>query len=112
MSRNPSVPVRLRDPSRRYFVQGLAAGTLALASVRHARWARGTTPSNTLSGTDFDLEVGAIEVDYTGKRRVATVVNGQLPAPLLRWREGDVVTLRVSNRLTTPTSIHWHGLIL
>ena len=36
----------------------------------------------------------------------------QLPAPLLRWREGDLITLRVRNRLATPTSIHWHGLIL
>jgi FtsP/CotA-like multicopper oxidase with cupredoxin domain len=40
------------------------------------------------------------------------VVNGHLPAPLLRWRQGDTVTIRVTNRLTAPTSIHWHGMIL
>ncbi len=51
-------------------------------------------------------------VDFTGKRRMATVVNGQLPAPQLRWREGDEVTIRVTNRLATTTSIHWHGLIV
>ena len=39
-------------------------------------------------------------------------MNGQLPAPLLRWREGDVITLRVSNRLAAPTSIHWHGVVV
>jgi FtsP/CotA-like multicopper oxidase with cupredoxin domain len=110
MSRNLPVPVR--GTSRRHFVQGLAAGTLALAAARHSRWSHAITPGNSLSGNEFDLEVGTIEVDYTGKRRIATVVNGQLPAPLLRWREGDVVTLRVANRLATPTSIHWHGLIL
>ncbi|MDP0947483.1 multicopper oxidase domain-containing protein, partial [Klebsiella pneumoniae] len=35
-----------------------------------------------------------------------------LPGPLLRWREGDTVTLRVKNRLAEPTSIHWHGILL
>uniref|UniRef100_A0A0S6Z102 Copper resistance protein CopA n=1 Tax=Mizugakiibacter sediminis TaxID=1475481 RepID=A0A0S6Z102_9GAMM len=40
------------------------------------------------------------------------MINGQLPAPLLRWREGDTVTLRVRNTLPTTSSIHWHGIIL
>jgi CopA family copper-resistance protein len=35
-----------------------------------------------------------------------------VPAPLLRWKEGDTVTLRVSNTLGEDTSIHWHGMIL
>ncbi len=65
-----------------------------------------------LSGTEFDLEIGAREVNFTGTPRTATVVNGQLPGPLLRWREGDWVTLRVSNRLLAPSSIHWHGMIV
>jgi CopA family copper-resistance protein len=51
-------------------------------------------------------------VNFTGASRNATVVNGQLPAPLLCWRQGDTVTLRVTNRLPAPTSIHWHGMIL
>jgi FtsP/CotA-like multicopper oxidase with cupredoxin domain len=65
-----------------------------------------------LSGTDFQLDVGATQVNFTGVPRYATVVNGQLPAPLLRWRQGDTVTIRVTNRLPAPTSIHWHGMIL
>ena len=69
-------------------------------------------PVATLSGTDFQLEVGATQVNFTGVPRYATVVNGQLPAPLLRWRQGDTVTIRVTNRLPAPTSIHWHGMIL
>ena len=44
--------------------------------------------------------------------RIATVVNGSLPAPTLRWREGDTVTIRVRNELAEHTSIHWHGLVL
>ncbi len=39
-------------------------------------------------------------------------INGSLPGPTLRWREGDTVTLRVRNRLKQDTSIHWHGIIL
>lgn len=65
-----------------------------------------------LSGTQFDLEIGELPVNFTGSKRIATVVNGQLPAPLLRWREGDLVTIRVTNKLAEPTSIHWHGFIL
>ncbi len=65
-----------------------------------------------LSGTDFQLEVGSGPVNFTGVSRSATVVNGQLPAPQLRWRQGDTVTIRVTNRLPAPTSIHWHGMIL
>ena len=65
-----------------------------------------------LSGTEFDLEIAAREVNFTGAPRAATVVNGQLPGPLLRWREGDSVTLRVTNRLSVPSSIHWHGMIV
>jgi CopA family copper-resistance protein len=65
-----------------------------------------------LSGGDFDLSIGEIEVNLGGRRRSATVVNGQLPAPTLRWREGDTVTVRVRNTLSTPSSIHWHGILL
>ena len=39
-------------------------------------------------------------------------INGGIPGPQLRWREGDTVTLRVKNRLKDMTSIHWHGIIL
>ncbi|MGH8217843.1 MAG: copper resistance system multicopper oxidase [Steroidobacteraceae bacterium] len=108
MDRNRGVFRAAPAWTRRRFVQGLGGSTLALAGVRG--WASGT--STVLSGTEFDLEIGAREVNFTGKTRPATVVNGQLPAPLLRWREGDTVTLRVSNRLSVPSSIHWHGVIV
>ncbi len=65
-----------------------------------------------LRGTEFHLEIAERLVNFTGLTRRATVVNGQLPAPLLYWRQGDTVTIRVTNRLRAPTSIHWHGMIL
>ncbi|MCJ9711008.1 copper resistance system multicopper oxidase, partial [Bordetella hinzii] len=51
-------------------------------------------------------------VNFTGRPRIATTVNGSVPAPVLHWREGDEVTLHVRNRLAESTSIHWHGILL
>jgi len=65
-----------------------------------------------LSGTEFDLVIGETPVTITGAKRTALTINGSLPGPLLRWREGDTVTLRVRNQLDEATSIHWHGIIL
>ncbi|EKM93755.1 multicopper oxidase [Stutzerimonas stutzeri] len=65
-----------------------------------------------LTGNDFDLFIGEIPVNITGAARTAMTINGSLPGPVLRWREGDTVTLRVRNRLQEDTSIHWHGIIL
>jgi CopA family copper-resistance protein len=65
-----------------------------------------------LSGTDFSLEIAETPVNFTGVTRPAVTINGGVPGPLLRWKEGTTVTLRVANRLRTPTSIHWHGIIV
>ena len=65
-----------------------------------------------LSGTQFDLSVARSQVMIDGRTGPAITVNGQVPAPLLRWREGDDITLNVHNGLDTDTSIHWHGILL
>lgn len=111
------LPSATLSRSRRRFVQGLAGGALAVVSARHFGWAAAADPAAgdqgaILSGTEFNLEIGSLAVNLTGQPGIATVVNGRLPAPLLRWREGDTITLRVSNRLSAPTSIHWHGMIV
>ncbi|MDB5732792.1 MAG: copper-resistance protein CopA family [Variovorax sp.] len=101
--------------SRRRFVQGAAAGG---ALARLGLWpslASATPPPgnpNVLSGTQFDLTLGPCPVNFTGRAATATAVNGCVPAPVLRWREGDTVTLRVTNRLAETSSIHWHGILL
>jgi len=97
--------------SRRAFVQGVAGSALLAGGTRWSS-ARAAISGAVLSGTDFELTIGALPVNYTGRPRIATAVNGQVPAPLLRWREGDTVTLRVTNRLPVPSSIHWHGILL
>ncbi|MDZ3995218.1 copper resistance system multicopper oxidase [Pseudomonas sp. Teo4] len=101
--------------TRRSFVKGLAATGLlgGLGMWRAPVWAV-TSPGqpNVLTGTDFDLYIGELPVNITGAKRAAMAINGSLPGPTLRWREGDTVTLRVRNRLKQDTSIHWHGMIL
>ena len=65
-----------------------------------------------LSGTACDLTVGESLMNVTGSPRLAITVNGSVPSPTLRWREGDTVFLRVKNTLDEDTSIHWHGILL
>ena len=97
--------------SRRRFVQGIAAaGSLALPLPPGRALAATGAGAPLLSGSDFALEIGPVPVNITGRPRMAIGVNGQVPAPILRWREGDTVTLAVTNRLSEPTSIHWHGI--
>ena len=112
----------LSDPrsllSRRRFVQGLAVGGVvagsslwrasdALAASVHA------TTASELRGHDLNLSIGRSSVDFTGRARSAVTVNGSLPAPILRWREGETATIRVANTLANEmTSIHWHGILL
>ena len=103
--------------SRRTFVKGLAAGgTLAALplwlDLAPSAIAASRVGAPELRGTDFDLVIENQPVNFTGKPRVATMINGSIPAPTLRWRLGDTITLRVTNRLRETTSIHWHGIIL
>ncbi|NLC59834.1 MAG: copper resistance system multicopper oxidase, partial [Gammaproteobacteria bacterium] len=118
MQHDPSRPAPgWRAPlSRRRFVQGLALGGLAMgtAGLRLPAFATDARSGpQVLSGTTFDLSIGATPVNITGQVRPAITVNGSLPAPILRWRQGDTVTLKVANRLRDAmTSIHWHGIIL
>jgi CopA family copper-resistance protein len=104
-----------RATTRRRFVQGLAAGgVLAGAGAwlpRRAALAASVADVATLHGPVIDLTIGAHEVNFTGATRTATLANGTLPGPILRWREGDDVTLRVRNALRVDTAIHWHGVL-
>jgi len=105
--------------SRRRFLQGLAAGGVMaglnpwVASAVSARvTTTGTGTAPVLSGTEFDLTIAETPVNFTGRPRMATTVNGSIPAPTLRWKEGETVTIRVHNRLPVDSSIHWHGILL
>ena len=116
MSKTDAVRHPTVAPSRRRFVKGLAVGGALLGLSPVARSvlaaAAGAVPPAQLTGTEFDLEIGETPVNFTGTPSMATSINGSIPGPTLYWREGDTVTLRVTNRLRESTSIHWHGIIL
>lgn len=113
-ARDSHSSVAVADPGRRRFVLGVTAGGLAggLGLWRPAQAADNARRLTHLEGPDFALTIGQLPVQITDRARLAVAVNGSLPAPVLHWREGDTVTLRVTNRLPEPTSIHWHGLML
>ena len=116
--KHPSERGTIRYPSRRTFVKGLAmAGAAASVGVLRDASAQttGRMPSQELTGTSFDLRIGETPMNFTGRTRTALTINNSIPGPTLRWREGDTVTMRVTNDFADEaedTSIHWHGIIL
>lgn len=61
---------------------------------------------------EYDLYVTDTMVNFTGKHRHAIAINGQIPAPILEFTEGDTAIIRVHNMMKMETSIHWHGILL
>jgi CopA family copper-resistance protein len=115
MKRETHFALKSPDQPRRKFLQGIAAGGIALGLAPLGSVLAAPNPSSgtqILSGTEFDLTISQTPVNFTGKPRLATTVNGSLPGPTLRWREGEMVTIRVTNHLPEETSIHWHGILL
>nr|WP_245825182.1 copper resistance system multicopper oxidase [Neoasaia chiangmaiensis] len=93
----------------------MAAGASTLAARPHA-FARtprpypGVVPP--IARDRYDLTIGRTPLHIDGKFLNAPSVDGGVPGPVLRWREGDTVTLNIRNTLDEPTSIHWHGIRL
>ncbi len=103
---------------RRRLLRGAAggAGLAALQGLLPA-WAQTGSPGlrsdlPTLTGPDVRLSVGHSPFTVNGRAAHAVTINGTLPAPLLRLREGQNVRLSVTNTLDEDTSIHWHGLLV
>tara|TARA_R110002096_G_scaffold416576_2_gene619366 strand:- start:190093 stop:191958 length:1866 start_codon:yes stop_codon:yes gene_type:complete len=105
-----------RDFLKTAATAGTFIGSHGISTALLPAWAQSESPDlsgiKVLSGTEFDLEVGKKTVFIDGKPGNGITVNNQLPAPLLRWKEGDDITLRVKNNLAVDTSIHWHGILL
>jgi len=103
--------------TRRRFLETTIAGGAAASSLGLVpAWAQSASLGNKgvfeLAGSEFDLAVGHTPVNIGGRTGHATTINGTLPGPLLRFREGEKLTLRVKNMLEEDTSIHWHGLLV
>ncbi|WP_457592534.1 copper resistance system multicopper oxidase [Hydrogenimonas sp.] len=103
---------------RRGFICSLAAATLVLGSgsdlfaKKGERRFTARKPEEVLEGNEFHLTLEETVVNITGTPKIATTINGSLPGPTLKWREGDEVTIHVTNKMQESASIHWHGIIL
>ncbi len=103
---------------RRLLLRGaVAGGGLAALQGLMPAWAQTGSPGlradlPTLTGPNIDLTIGQSPFTVNGRTATATTINGVLPAPVLRLREGQNVRLAVTNQLDEDTSIHWHGILL
>lgn len=61
---------------------------------------------------EHDLTIAMQEINITGRPARGMTVNGGIPGPTLRFREGDIARIRVRNEMSVETSIHWHGLLV
>lgn len=103
---------------RRTLLRGaaLTGGTAALAAWFPA-WAQPVSagiarPLPTVSGTDISLRIAHQMMTIDGRESHAIGINGTVPAPLVRLKEGTTVRLSVINDLDEDSSIHWHGLLV
>ncbi len=102
---------------RALLAQSAGLGGLAALSHMLPAWARtgtrGIAPTlPTLSGRDIALTIGHIPFTVGGRTGRAIAINGTIPAPLLRLREGETHRIAVTNTLEETTSIHWHGFLI
>jgi FtsP/CotA-like multicopper oxidase with cupredoxin domain len=95
---------------------GAVAATLDLGKVAHSALAgasANTGPHGTQAeagSADYTLHIQASAVEIAPNRIVsATTYNGQFPGPLLRFKEGQPVTVDIYNDTDTPEQLHWHG---
>ncbi len=103
--------------TRRRFLRNATLGGGALAIPWLPAWAQPVSAglpraSSTLSGTDIALTVAHQMMTIDGRQSHAIGINGTVPAPQIRLRQGTNVRLAVTNTLDEDTSIHWHGLLV
>ncbi|MBI3593390.1 MAG: copper resistance system multicopper oxidase [Nitrospirae bacterium] len=67
---------------------------------------------NPIQAKTYNLVIEKQAMNITGHEKMAFTINGSIPGPLLRWREGEEVAINVTNKLDQITSIHWHGILL
>lgn len=103
--------------SRRTFLRyaGSIVGMAGAAAVLPSYALAGYTEREVVAprGPDniIDLTIGRAPIDVDGKRDSAVDINGTVPGPLIRMKEGEEVLIRVKNELDENTSIHWHGIL-
>ena len=104
------------NPRRRFLRAGAAAGAGTALHALAPGYAVAASAAATItldsSGPVTNLVIARRERDVAGRSATPTLASGLLPGPILRFREGETATIRVTNQLEETTSIHWHGLLV
>ncbi len=100
--------------SRRNFLKmtGVLAGSTLLPAVAPQTGTSGQTNSTPQAegAADYTIKIGASPIEIAPNRIISTTTyNGQFPGPLLRFKEGQQVTVDIYNETDTPEQLHWHG---
>ncbi|SLN63053.1 copper resistance system multicopper oxidase [Oceanibacterium hippocampi] len=82
----------------------MPAGLLCLGAL--------LAPVTAVQSGEYNLTVDRVQVDTGSFTRSGIGYNGATPGPVLRFEEGEEVTINVTNNLSESTSVHWHGIIL
>ncbi len=103
--------------NRRTLLEGVGLGAALGIAPRLPAWAQAvsgglTTPPPSLSGPDIRLRIARMTLTADGRRSRAIGINGAVPGPLLRLKEGSTVRLSVTNELDEDSSIHCHGVLV
>ena len=110
-----ATPTGLASIDRRQFLR-MSAGFSVLSGVglrSQELWAFVEPADEDFAeAVEYDLAVGHLGVSFSGDSAEARAINGMIPGPLLRLKEGQDVILRVTNNLDETTSLHWHGLLV
>ncbi len=69
-------------------------------------------PANTARAAEYSLDIARQTVNITGHPVKKITVNGTIPAPTLRFTEGEEAIVHVTNHMDVPSSIHWHGILI
>lgn len=100
------------DASRRRALQGLAGLGVAIAMPGSLAQVRAVALNESPVSRRYDLTVAETLLKVSGRPSQGITINGTMPGPVLRFKEGDEVEIRVTNRLREMTAIHWHGLLV
>ena len=98
--------------SRREFlkVAGMVAGTGLISQSKILAAAK---PQTGESKADYTLRIASSPIEIGHKQIVSGITyNGQFPGPLLRFKEGQPVTIEIHNETATPEQLHWHGQVV
>ena len=105
------MPFRGELPRRRFLASAAALSSAALLPG----WARSSASAaapQALSGDEIKLTIGHAPIRVDGRTGHAIAINGTVPGPLIRLREGQKARIAVTNAIEEETSIHWHGVLV